>query len=260
MLSVSNTIFSSQAALNGVWRDINDWFNLSLHITGLEGNVWCEVSNDPNVLTNGAVISAPASPILTQYTPTTDSHISGIPVTTTYYVKNTYVTPNTAIDNMANWSVSNGETTASVEASLTVLAGNLLVVQSPAKDAGGYATGWNTYIDTQSGAETLQNLKENSVVNSLQFGQTFILKNGIKGQIVPPTTNTSSSPNSGVNLTGNLAAASYNEGALNQIQVIISGTQAMINPSGVAWKYIRVCKDSTANTVVTTGFLFGQVG
>jgi len=254
MQTANNTIFSSQAALSGAWRNINNWFNFSLHITGLEGNVWVEASNDPTVMTDGPTISAPGTPVLTQYTPTADSHKQGIATTTTFYVKNTFVTVN-------------GETVASAEANLSVLAGNLLVVASPVKDAGGYATSWNTYISTTSGAEVLQNLEDGAVIAPLAFGKTFILLNGVQNSgITVPGSNTSGSPNSGVSITGNLAAVSYTPPApaaeFNQLQVIIDATnhQAMINPSGIIWNYIRVCKDSTANTRVTTGNLFGQIG
>jgi hypothetical protein len=204
-------------------------------------------------MTDGAAIAAPGTPVLSQYTPTADSHYVGIPTTTTYYVKNTFVTVN-------------GETVASSEASLSVLAGNLLVVASPAKDTGGYATGWNTYISTTSGAERIQNLEDNAVIVPVIFGRSFIPYKGlINSTIAPPVSNTSGSPNSGVSITGNLAAGSYTPPApaaeFNQLQVIIDGSgNAMINPSGIIWNFIRVNKDSTANTKVTTAFLFGQIG
>jgi len=269
MLTANNTIFSSQAAANGVWRNIQNWINFSLEVTGVEGNVWVEVSNDPNVMTDGATISAPAAPVLSQYTPTADSHIAGVPVNTTYYVKNTYVTPNSLNPTGDTSPTTTGETTASTESSLLVLAGNLLIVEPPAQDAAKVAVGWNTYISTVSGAERLQNLEDNAVVAPRGFGQSFLAVNWglLPGTAAVPGSNTSAQAASGVNITGNLASfpsTSYTPGAtgtgLNQIQVVIpsgSGT-AMINPSGIIWNFIRVCKDSTANTKVTTAFLFGQ--
>jgi hypothetical protein len=252
MQTANNTIFSSQAALNGTWRNINNWFNFSLHVTGLEGNVWVEASNDPTVLTDGSTISAPATPVLSQYTPLAGSGKQGIANTTTFYVKNTFVT-------------AAGETIGSSEASLSVLSGNLLVIASPAKDAGGYATGWNTYVSTTTGAELLQNLEDNAVIAPLAFGQNFILVNGVQTSgIAVPGANTSGSPNSGVNISGNLAAGSYATpspaATFNQLQIVIANSQAMINPSGLIWNYVRVCKDSTTNTKVTKAFLFGQIG
>ena len=76
MLTANNTIFSSQNALNGQWRNIQNWVAFSLQINGLEGNVWVEVSNDPNVVTDGANISAPSAPVLSQYTPLSDGGLA----------------------------------------------------------------------------------------------------------------------------------------------------------------------------------------
>ena len=250
MLVAQNTIFSSQAALNGTWRNISNFFNFSIQLTGLEGNVWLEASNDPSVMTDGSTISAPSAPVLSQYTPTSDSHLVGIATTTTFYVKNTYVT-------------ANGETTGSTETSLSVTAGNLLVVKSPAKDTGGYATGWNTYISTTSGSETLQSLSGNSIITPLAFGQNFILVNGLfNSGISVPGSNTSGSPNSGINITGNLAAVSYTPPSpasyFNQLQIIINSGSAFVSPSGLCFGYLRCCKDSTTNTKVTSAYLLGQ--
>lgn len=269
MLTANNTIFSSTAAANGSWRNIQNWVNFSLHITGMEGNVWVEVSNDPNVLTDGATISAPSAPVLSQYTPTADSHIQGVPTNTTYYVKNTYVTPNSLNPTGGAPQFTTGglgETTASTETSLLVTAGNLLVVNPPAQDSGKVAIGWNTYISTTSNKETLQTLEDNAVVSPNRFGQPFILTNyGLSTSgSVPPVSNTSATAASGFNLTGNLVsfpAASYTPGStgtgLNQVQVLISGTTAMINPSGIVWNFIRVCK-SGGGATTTNAFLFGQ--
>ena len=82
------------------------------------------------------VISAPA-------TPTTGSISGGSLGSTTYYVKITYVD-------------ATGETIASSEATQAVTANHLLTVTSP--PASGLATGWNVYVSTTSGAETLQNV------------------------------------------------------------------------------------------------------
>ena len=252
MLVANNTIFSSTAATTGAWRNISNWINLSLHITNLEGNVWVEVSNDPNVLTDGATIAAPAAPVLSQFTPTSDIHLAGVAANTTYYVKNTYVTA-------TNTSGVNGETVASTESSLTVLAGNILSVASPAKDTGGYAVGWNTYISTTTGTETAQNLEDNAIVVPLSFGRIFPLKNLVNSQIVPPASNTTGSPTSGVNITGNLVGLGATPATSTQVQIVVSGTQAMINPSGVAWNFIRVNKTG-GGSLLTTAYLFGQQG
>lgn len=265
MLIANNTIFSSQAALNGQWRNISNWVAFSLQINGLEGNVWFEVSNDPNVLTDGANISAPSSaPTLSQYTPLSGTGVAGVPTNTTYYVKSTYITPNSLNPTGGVAPTVPGETTASAESSLLVTAGNLLVVNSPAPDAAGVAVGWNAYISTTSGTETVQNLYDNAIVTPLRFRQNFIAENYslLRSTAAPPSSNTTAIANSGINIAGNLAAGSYTyPPTLYQMQIVINGSgQAVINPSGIVWNFIRVCKDNTANTKVTTAFLFGQQG
>ena len=264
MITANNTIFSSQAALNGAWRNINNFIGLSLHLTGIEGNVWIEAANDPNITTDGTNISAPPTPILSQFTPTADMHRNGVAVNTTYYVKNTYVTPNSLSSGSGiPITATTGETTASAEASITVTAGNLLMVQSPVSATS--AVGWNTYISTTSGAEQLQNLETNATIAQIPFGRSFIAVNYglLNSGILVPSSNTSSGPGTGINVSGNLAAGSYTAPApaayFNQLQVIINGSQAMVNPSGLVWNYVRVCKDSTTNTKVTTCYLFGQI-
>lgn len=60
------------------------------------------------------------------------------------YVRATYVT-------------ALGETAVSPEANVVVPASDLLVVTSPPQDIQGIATGWNVYVGTAAGQETLQN-------------------------------------------------------------------------------------------------------
>jgi hypothetical protein len=251
MFVANNLIFDSTAtAANGTWRDVSNWVAYSVHVTGLEGTTWIEVSNDPAVKTDGATIAAPSAPVLSQYTPTSDSHVKGVTTNTTFFVTTTYVT-------------TSGETVASAESSLLVTAGNLLTVASPAHDAGGYANGWNVYISTTTGTETIQNLVSGAVITPLQFGQSFILSALVNGPAVPPLSNTTGSPNVGVNITGNLAASPYvyPTGA-EEMQVITDPSvtkQAMVNPSCLVWNFIRVCKTGGSG-LETKAFLFGQQG
>jgi hypothetical protein len=63
---------------------------------------------------------------------------------TTYFVRTTYVT-------------AAGETAASLESSLAVPANNLLQVASPPADILNLAIGWNVYVSSTAGTETLQN-------------------------------------------------------------------------------------------------------
>lgn len=61
MLTANNKIFESQSAANGQWRDINNWTALSIHLKGLEGNVWVEVSNDPACLKDNTMKGVPVT-------------------------------------------------------------------------------------------------------------------------------------------------------------------------------------------------------
>jgi hypothetical protein len=70
--------------------------------------------------------------------------VGGALAAATCFVRTTYVT-------------ASGETAASLEASLSVPASNLLVVASPPADVAALAIGWNVYASTTAGAETLQN-------------------------------------------------------------------------------------------------------
>ena len=74
--------------------------------------------------------------------PTLSSVSGGSLAATTYYVVVTYTN-------------SFGQTLQSTESSLAVAAGNLLSVASPTASPG--ATGYNVFVSTSSGAETLQN-------------------------------------------------------------------------------------------------------
>lgn len=107
-------------------------------------------------------LSAPSTLILGQ---TSGGSLSGA----TYYVKATYVT-------------ATGETTASSESSLAVSASNLLTVSGPNSVN---ATGWNVYVSTSTGTETLQNAAP------VAPGDTWTLPaGGLVTGVAPPTTNT----------------------------------------------------------------------
>ncbi len=265
MQTANNLLFNSQDALDGAWRNINNWQAFSIHITGVEANTWIEVSNDPSVMSDGATaILAPDAPVLSQYTPSYDIHVQGISVDTTYYVVNTLVSPT-------------GETVASEESSLLVNAGNILSVASPARDTGGYATSWNTYISTSSGEETIQNLESGAVITPLPLGQTFNLTTWRNSQIVPPVTGTAFTPNIGINVTPPdiMTAATptsptnvsvpgnpLGQGYLDMTQLIYDSAtnQAIWTPSCLVYNFIRVRKDATTQSLVTKAFLFGQLG
>lgn len=142
-------IFSSTAAANGTWIDVSNLVNFSVHLTGLEASVSIEGSNDPNAPIDGAGIGAPGSaPTLGQVPGGSafQSGVSKLPAAT-YFVKTTYIT---------KW----GETTASAEATLAVLAGNALTVipATPSAAQAPYVTGYNVYVSTVTNTEVLQTM------------------------------------------------------------------------------------------------------
>lgn len=55
MQIVNNTILDSTPAKVGDWRNISNFVALSVHLTGLEGAVTVEVSNDPDAATGIAI-------------------------------------------------------------------------------------------------------------------------------------------------------------------------------------------------------------
>lgn len=113
-------------------------------------------------------ISPPATPVLSQVA-------SGSLTGATYYVKLTCVG-------------TYGETTPSAEASLAVSANNVPYVTSPAFPSGGNPDGYlgyNVYLATSSGAETLQNSAP------IPFSQDWQLPDtGLTSGVTPPTRNT----------------------------------------------------------------------
>jgi hypothetical protein len=285
MQTVNNLLFDSTAALNGKWRNIGNFVGASVHGVNLEGNVWIELSNDPNVMVDGTSnLSAPSAPTLSQFTfnpPVAggggyDDNPAGRPFLTgqgTLYVVVTYVTP---------W----GETTASPEASLAMLDNNVLVVQSPPRDAGGIATGYNVYIGQASGREVLQTMPPFTPAASaalpygptgysyatsgvLPIGTNFFLTGGYQNTTVGvPSTNTAGGLGTGViayYLWKNSASgpapgpfgATGEEGVYSDSN---NGGQTIWAPSCLYFNFIRIAKDSTANTKETKVYLFGMNG
>lgn len=96
----------------------------------------CHYNNEMTYITSTAyTISAPTNGALTQTA-------GGSLAATTYYVKTTWVT-------------ASGQTTPSTETSLAVSASNVLNVAAPASPPAN-ATGWDVYVSTATGTETLQ--------------------------------------------------------------------------------------------------------
>lgn len=109
--------------------------------------------------------------------PTLSAVAAGSLAATTYYVKITYLT-------------ANGETAGSAEASLAVAANNVLRVASPSSN--GRATGWNVYVSTATGTETLQ-------ASNIAIGSNWQepISGLVTGGASVPTANTSSQMNNG---------------------------------------------------------------
>lgn len=234
MLAINNKIFDSAAAANGLWRNISNLGAYSLHFRGLEGNVWVEVSNDPNVLTNGTVISAPVQPTGSAVPADPSDGNAG-----TWLFKVTYVTPG-------------GETTASVASASVVVSNNskTLQVNSPIQDAGGFAVGWNVYVNNGDGVYRLQN------ETAMAIGQPFILIDFYPAGEGTPSTNTSGQPNAGLNVSGNLTVATT--GASGETQIIADGAGNLVfNPSCINFNFIRVRKTGGGSTE-TFAYLLGQ--
>ncbi len=100
--------------------------------------------------------------------PTLSSVAAGTLAATTYYVKITYV-------NAA------GETLPSAEANLAVAADYVLSVASPAATSG--ASGWNVFVSTATGTETLQNSSPIAIGTAWQEPTTGL----IAGSALPTT-------------------------------------------------------------------------
>jgi hypothetical protein len=280
-------IFSSTNAADGSWVDVSNLVQLSVMLTGVEASVWIEVSDDPNAPIDGAGIGAPsAGPVLSQFaslpqansgvnvSPTPPGDVSMLPATT-FFVKTTFIT---------KW----GETTASPETSLAVLAGNYLYVAAPVPTAAQapYVTGYNIYVGLVTGTEVLQTGPQyqpqrlidgigtpGGTVNPLGPGQSlhfaingaisvgvpgWAMTNGFQQtQWTPPGADQSGSAAVGVNISGNLPGSAATG---SQIQITGSGATWMFNPSGVVWKWLRVRKSNATQVLTTVAYLMGQNG
>jgi hypothetical protein len=258
MQIVQNTIFDSTVAATGAWRNISNFVALSVQLTGLEGDVYVEVSNDPNILTDGPAIAAPAAPTISTFVYSPSQFPLSNPGTYTAVVTLTTRT---------------GETTESAaSAPLVVPAGKTLLVASPAADTGGYAVGYNVYLSLNGGAYLLQNPATSNPVgpgnlNSLgpiPLGRPFILYAFQSSNVQPPLSNTADGPAAGINISGTFTGAAWSAptgGSFGESQVVIDTTNklAMFNPSCLVWNFIRVVKTG-GSALETKAFLFGQNG
>jgi hypothetical protein len=145
----------ADASNNGPWIDVSNLVAISVQANNyVAGKTDIQVSNDPNVMIDGAAIGPPSAPVLSQFasipnantglnlSPTPPGDVSMLPATT-FFVEVTFVT---------KW----GETTASASSSLAVTAGNYLFVAAPVPTLAQqpYVTGWNVYVSLTGGAGT----------------------------------------------------------------------------------------------------------
>lgn len=101
MLTANNLIFdSTDAAANGGWRNVNNWTAFSIHVKGLEGNVWVEVCNDPACLTTPSMSGVPITGNLADKTASTGYQSNPNPADTTDQADTVFTTDGT----QAMWS------------------------------------------------------------------------------------------------------------------------------------------------------------
>lgn len=281
LLIYSSAIAPASASYNGPWIDISNLVSLSVQINNFTGT-GIEVSNDPNVMIDGAGIFPPGSaPVLSQFLsqpgnlstqpPKPAPDTSQLPAQT-YYVEVTYIT---------KW----GETTASASANLAVAAGNYLYVAPPAPSAAQapFVIGYNVYVSLTGGAGTYvlqtgpqyqpQRLIDgigtvggtitplgpnqsthfaiSGVVPIQQPGWSMV--NGFQQtQWVPPASDASGGTNSGVNV------GSFTASDNTTVAVFVDGTDVMWTPSCMTWKFLRVV--GTSGTTTAVAYLNGQRG
>lgn len=282
-------IYSSaiaDASSAGPWIDISNLVSLSVQINTFTTAVTdIEVSNDPNVMIDGAGIGAPGSPpTLLQFasipgfgslqTVTPPGDVSQLPAQT-FFVKTTFIT---------KW----GETTASAESSLAVTAGNYLFVKAPTPSGAQapFVIGWNCYVGLTTGNEVLQTAPAYSpqrlidgigtvggtvsplgpgqsthfaIAGALPLVQNFAMTTGFQSTgIVVPGADASGGTNAGVSVSSGLGVDKIGTPPDDNqaVAVFISGGNLMWSPSSMTWKFLRV----THGGASTVAYLNGQRG
>jgi hypothetical protein len=278
--------FATAIGSAGPWIDISNLVSLSVQINAYGTATDIQVSNDPNVMIDGADIGAPSTaPVLSQFLsqpgnlstqPPDPALVTSQLPATTFFVKTTFIT---------KW----GETTASAESSLAVTAGNYLYVAAPVPTVAQapFVTGWNVYVSKTTGTENLQtappytpqrlsdgigtvggtvtSLGPNQSTHFAITGALPITQPGfamVKGyqqtQWLVPGSDQSGGTNSGVSVSSGAATgvASLASDDNQTVAVFISGGNLMWTPSCMTWKFLRV----TAGGAATIAWLNGQRG
>lgn len=254
MQVVNNTIFDATSADVGKWRNISNFVALSVHVTGIlngSDQIYIEAANDPNILSNSNGSSAPTAQATGQEisgpnTPSLDE---------TFYIILTYVTPQ-----------GGGETDGGpVSDPIIITPGHTLEVNSPDPDPDVVSTHYNVYLSTDGVSFFKQNDRYSEIGPEIQhgpipIGKSFILY-GFDNAFAPvPLVNTSGGPGAGLRITGDLGAGAAS--ITDEIGVFYNNdsSQAMVNPSCLAWNWIRVVRPSAGSNNRVQAFLFGQNG
>lgn len=259
-------IFDSTAVADGAWIDISNLVAFSVQLSGLEATVFIEASNDPNVNYDGAAIGPPAAGPILQAVSATAAN-ANLVNQGTIFVKTTIITP---------W----GETTASPETSLAVPDGKVLLVPPPVLTATQKLTaiGYNVYASKVTATEVLQTMPQFAsqrvvdtggvhwaTAGALALNTNFYMVNGFQQTDTPPPSgDNSGGVAAGINISGNFTGAAWTApvgGSFGETQVLIDTTAktALVNPSCLVWKWIRVRK-ITGATLETVAYLMGQNG
>ena len=283
-------IYSSAIAVSnsGPWIDVSNLVSLSVQVNAYNSGAGAdiEVSNDPNVMIDGAGIGPPsAAPVLSQFlstpgnlsTPPGNTDTSMLPAQT-FFVKTTFIT---------KW----GETTPSAESSLAVIAGNYLYVAAPVPTANTQAPfviGYNVYVSLATGTECLQTAPPYSpqrlidgigtvggTVTPLGPNQSthfaiagvipisypgWSMTNGFHQTqwLASALTDQSGGVNIGVSVSSGAGLSTLTPDTNATVAVFIDSTNhnLMWTPSCMTWKFLRVTKGGA----LTTAYLNGQRG
>lgn len=190
--------------------------------------------SSPSTFTLPTPVSVPSAPVLSQVA-------GGALAARTEYVTITYTT-------------ADGETTASVEASLAISVNNLLSVASPVGATG--VTGWNVYSSTTSGKETKQNVSAipigtdwtepttglvtsgpvapivNTASPSSTYSATIVNLGTASVSLAPPTGTTLNGSTSPVSLAPGQAATVYFNPSTGSYTVPVASTSPGISDGG----------------------------
>jgi hypothetical protein len=234
----------SSGTFYGPWTSIGNLAGYSISFTGLEGSVFVETSNDPNVNFNGvAAIAAPLAPTCRTFQ---------------YGALKNQGSPSVSISYVVQ---GGGETVASGATSIAVADGFQLMVSPPALDTLGIAVGYNVYVGI-GGLSYLQNMPNSSDRfgsshnGPLPLNMPYIMYDGFQSTgVVPSIIALVGGPAIGEQLWNNSVTTSTGE-----LQVNIGGTSppmATISPSGLTYGMIRIGK-SGANTLETKAWVSGR--